>query len=106
MLRYTGFEELQLALAERDATIRRLEQRLAELERPTPALNARARRLTETERRIAELVVSGRTNWDVARALHLSEKTVEWNLTKIYRKLYARSRTELAAKLTARVAAA
>jgi DNA-binding CsgD family transcriptional regulator len=29
--------------------------------------------------------------------LHLSPKTVEWNLTRIYRKVGVRSRTELAA---------
>jgi DNA-binding NarL/FixJ family response regulator len=33
----------------------------------------------------------------VALALHLSPRTVEWNLSKIYRKLGVRSRTELAA---------
>jgi DNA-binding CsgD family transcriptional regulator len=29
----------------------------------------------------------------------MSPKTVEWNLSKIYKKLHVRSRTELAAKL-------
>jgi DNA-binding NarL/FixJ family response regulator len=52
--------------------------------------------LSETETRIAELVVVGKTNNEVAQALHLSHKTVEWNLSKIYRKLDVRSRTELA----------
>jgi DNA-binding CsgD family transcriptional regulator len=28
----------------------------------------------------------------------MSPKTVEWNLSKVYRKLHVRSRTELAAK--------
>ena len=99
-------EELEIVLAEREATIARLQARLAELEGRGRELNGRAKRLTETERSVAQLVVAGRTNFEVARTLHLSEKTVEWNLTKIYRKLYARSRTELAAKLTARVVAA
>jgi len=48
-----------------------------------------------TEAEIAELVADGRTNREVAAALHLTEKTVEWNLSKIYRKLGVRSRTEL-----------
>jgi DNA-binding CsgD family transcriptional regulator len=56
-------------------------------------------RLTPTERRVAELVATGRSNEEVARLLFMSAKTVEWNLTKVYRKLYVRSRTELAAKL-------
>jgi DNA-binding CsgD family transcriptional regulator len=55
--------------------------------------------LTETEERIARLVASGRTNDEVARTLFLSPKTVEWNLSKVYRKLHIHSRTELASKL-------
>jgi DNA-binding CsgD family transcriptional regulator len=53
--------------------------------------------LSATETEIAELVGAGRSNREVAEALHLSPKTVEWNLSKIYRKLGVRSRTELAA---------
>ena len=56
-----------------------------------------AGRLSETERQIVELVVAGRSNKEVASALHLSPKTVEWNLSRIYRKLGVRSRTQLAA---------
>jgi len=55
--------------------------------------------LTATESRIAERVASGRSNAEVANELFLSPKTVEWNLSKIYRKLGVRSRAELAAKL-------
>jgi DNA-binding CsgD family transcriptional regulator len=54
--------------------------------------------LTPTEARIAELVAAGRSNAEVARELHISPKTVEWNLSKIYKKLHVRSRSELAAK--------
>ncbi len=53
--------------------------------------------LSETERRIVELVVAGRRNSDVAAELSLSPNTVAWNLSKVYRKLGIRSRTELAA---------
>jgi DNA-binding CsgD family transcriptional regulator len=52
--------------------------------------------LTEVERRIAALVAEGRSNAEVARELVVSRKTVEWNLSNIYRKLGVRSRTELA----------
>ena len=50
------------------------------------------------ETQIAALVSSGRTNSEVAVALQISRKTVEWNLSKIYRKLGVRSRTELATR--------
>jgi DNA-binding CsgD family transcriptional regulator len=56
--------------------------------------------LSETERQIAELVGEGRSNKEVAAALSLSPKTVEWNLSKVYAKLGVRSRTELARRLT------
>lgn len=52
--------------------------------------------LTQIERRIVALVADGRTNQEIAHQLRVRPKTVEWNLTKIYRKLNVRSRTELA----------
>jgi DNA-binding CsgD family transcriptional regulator len=55
--------------------------------------------LTPTEERVAALVATGRTYREVADALFISPKTVQWNLSKIYRKLGVRSRAELAAKL-------
>jgi DNA-binding CsgD family transcriptional regulator len=51
--------------------------------------------LTPAERRVAELAVSGVTNRDIAAALFISPKTVEVNLSRIYRKLKVRSRMEL-----------
>ena len=57
--------------------------------------------LTPTEERVAALVAAGRTYREVADALFISPKTVQWNLSKIYRKLGVRSRGELAAKLAA-----
>ncbi len=56
-------------------------------------------RLTETERRVAELVGAGHSNQETASELFISVKTVEANLTRIYRKLAVRSRTELANRL-------
>jgi DNA-binding CsgD family transcriptional regulator len=55
--------------------------------------------LSETEAQIAELAAIGRTNAEIAVELVVSPKTVKWNLSKIYRKLGVRSRTELAATL-------
>lgn len=53
--------------------------------------------LTATESRIAELIAAGRTYREAADELFISPKTVQWNLSKIYRKLGIRSRAQLAA---------
>jgi DNA-binding CsgD family transcriptional regulator len=55
--------------------------------------------LTETERRVAELVAEGLSNKEVAARLFVTVRTVEANLTKVYAKLGVRSRTELANRL-------
>ncbi|MDZ7673983.1 MAG: LuxR C-terminal-related transcriptional regulator [Acidimicrobiales bacterium] len=52
--------------------------------------------LTPAEHRVALAVAEGGTNRDVADALFLSVKTVDFHLRNIYRKLDLRSRTELA----------
>jgi ATP/maltotriose-dependent transcriptional regulator MalT len=51
--------------------------------------------LTPSEQRVAELAASGMTNRSVAAALFISPKTVEVNLSRIYRKLGIHSRAEL-----------
>jgi DNA-binding CsgD family transcriptional regulator len=56
--------------------------------------------LTETERRIAELVAEGRSNKEVAAALYIAPKTVETQLSRIYRKVGVHSRMELARHLS------
>jgi DNA-binding CsgD family transcriptional regulator len=55
--------------------------------------------LTAQELRIARLVARGATNREVAGELFLSPKTVESHLTRIYKKLGVRSRTELAGRV-------
>jgi DNA-binding CsgD family transcriptional regulator len=57
--------------------------------------------LTPVEQRIADLVAAGKTNREVAAATFTSVRTVETHLGRIYRKLAIRSRTELAARLSA-----
>jgi DNA-binding CsgD family transcriptional regulator len=52
-------------------------------------------RLTPQELQIALLVADGQTNRDVAARLFLSPKTVEFHLTRVYRKLEIHSRSEL-----------
>lgn len=55
--------------------------------------------LTPTELQVAELIAAGRTYREVAAELFISPKTVQWNLSKIYRKLDIRSRAELPGRL-------
>jgi DNA-binding CsgD family transcriptional regulator len=56
--------------------------------------------LTETESRIAALAAEGRSNKEIATALYVTPKTVGTQLSRIYRKVGVRSRTELARRLT------
>ena len=51
----------------------------------------------------AALVVSGRKNREIAQELFLTVGTVEAHLTRIYRKLEIRSRSELARALDGQV---
>lgn len=55
--------------------------------------------LTETERQVARLAAAGRTNREVAEALFVSQKTVEANLSRAYRKLNISSRRQLVERL-------
>ncbi len=55
--------------------------------------------LTATERRVAELAAEGLTNREVAARAFVSPKTVQANLTRVYRKLGISSRAELGARM-------
>ena len=67
----------------------------ARREEPGGALAA----LTVTEARIASMVREGASNREIATRMFLSVKTVEATLTRIYRKLGVRSRTQLSSRL-------
>jgi DNA-binding CsgD family transcriptional regulator/tetratricopeptide (TPR) repeat protein len=60
--------------------------------------------LNETERQIAELAADGLTNHEIAQRAFVSVKTVEANLTRVYRKLGIRSRSSLGRALGSRPA--
>lgn len=51
--------------------------------------------LTPSERRVADLAASGRTNRQIAQTLFVTPKTVEVHLSNCYRKLCVTSRAEL-----------
>lgn len=42
--------------------------------------------LTESEERVADLVMQGLKNWEIADRLCIVEKTVKYHLTNVYRK--------------------
>jgi DNA-binding CsgD family transcriptional regulator len=58
--------------------------------------------LSPTELRIAELAATGLTNIAIAAEVFVTQKTVEANLARVYRKLGIRSRAQLAHALDAR----
>ncbi len=57
--------------------------------------------LTPTELQIATLAAGGMTNREIAQVAFVSQKTVEANLARVYRKLGIRSRAELGARMGA-----
>jgi DNA-binding CsgD family transcriptional regulator len=72
---------------------------LARVETEESRLGGRRRStdtLTPTEERVAELAAQGLRNAEIAARLHVATKTVEATLSRVYRKLGVRSRTELA----------
>ena len=87
----TTFEELQ---AEPWAARARSELR-ASVEHTSRARTT----LTPQERRVASLVARGRTNKEAATILFVTEKTIEFHLRGVFRKLGVRSRTQLAYRL-------
>ena len=55
--------------------------------------------LTASERRVAEIVLQGKSNLEVAAELCISKRTVDTHLARVYRKLGIRGRSGLAAAL-------
>ncbi|MFC0111214.1 AAA family ATPase [Kibdelosporangium aridum] len=55
--------------------------------------------LSEAERRVATLAALGRTNREISRKLHITVSTVEQHLTRVYRKLNIKRRTDLPVSL-------
>jgi len=70
----------------------------AELER-IGGRRGSAGELTPSERRVADLVLAGRTNREIATELFITVHTVEKALSRAYAKVGVHSRTELARRL-------
>lgn len=58
--------------------------------------------LTEREREIATLIGNGESNKQIARELHITERTVKGHLTGIFRKLGVADRVRLALRVASR----
>jgi DNA-binding NarL/FixJ family response regulator len=52
--------------------------------------------LSEREREVLAQIAQGKTNQDIATALHLSENTIKYYLKNVYQKLQVTNRTEAA----------
>lgn len=57
--------------------------------------------LSQAERRVVDVVISGCSNREAAQSLFLSKRTVDTHLSNVYRKLQVRSRQELVAAMQA-----
>jgi DNA-binding NarL/FixJ family response regulator len=71
------------------AELRATGERVVEVARPHADL-------TPQELNISRLVAEGKTNKEIAAALYLSPKTIEYHLGNTFRKLDIHSRAELA----------
>jgi two-component system, NarL family, response regulator DevR len=72
-------------------------------ETATPASDEKLSRLSPQEERILSLVAQGKSNREIARALHLAEKTVKNYVSGILSKLEVTRRGEAAAHFTRRL---
>jgi DNA-binding CsgD family transcriptional regulator len=59
------------------------------------AVTAGAESLTPGERRVAAMAAEGLSNREIAQALFVTVKAVEWHLSNAYRKLEIKSRRQL-----------
>jgi DNA-binding CsgD family transcriptional regulator len=99
-LRRPGRSRAAARPADRSASTRRESSPLA-LVSPRPAPESGDQpALTTREREIVQLVASGLTNQEIAARLHLSRRTVESHLARIYTKLQVRSRTGMLSRLS------
>jgi len=91
--KYARQEELAPLLSR----VRWLLERLGEA--PDGELPGRLAELSAAERRVAQLVVVGKRNREIAAELGVSVKSVEWHVSHILRKLSITSRQDLAGAL-------
>jgi DNA-binding CsgD family transcriptional regulator len=91
--------ELSLSLGARALAQRARDELAATGARPRTGYRRGVHSLTASERRVARLAASGRTNREIAEELYVSMKTVESHLRSVYSKLDITGRGHLAASL-------
>jgi DNA-binding CsgD family transcriptional regulator len=96
-----GALELARACGARLAEERALEELEVAGTRVQRAARRGAEALSPSERRVVALAIEGLSNRQIAEALFVTRKAVEWHLGNAYRKLDVRSRRELPAALGA-----
>jgi DNA-binding CsgD family transcriptional regulator len=79
--------------------LRTLGQRTARPKRGRDAIGDGVDALSAREREVADLVAHGHTNKEIAAELYLSEKTIESHLSRIFGKLGASKRAQVAAAM-------
>ncbi len=89
----------QRAATASERVVERIRGQVDDVATPAMARTRAVEPLTRREREIASLAVTGASNSDIAEQLHVSIRTVETHLHKIYRKLGINRRSELAAAL-------
>ena len=77
-----------------------VDRRTAEDDERIALLISRRRRLSDREREIAELIVEGKSNRQVATTLEIAVRTVEANRSRIFNKFGVESLGELASEWT------
>ena len=91
-----GYIVKTIAPTELPAAIRRVLQGAATLIQPRREANGSGEHLTTREARILAAVARGLSNQAIARELWVTEQTVKFHLTNIYRKLSVSNRTQAA----------
>jgi ATP/maltotriose-dependent transcriptional regulator MalT len=81
--------------------LRSLGGRTSRPKRAQAAMGEGVDSLSDREREVAELVANGHTNREIASELYLSEKTIESHLSRIFGKLGASKRAQVAAAIGA-----
>jgi DNA-binding NarL/FixJ family response regulator len=98
----TGARPDQLGLTTVNDSPATVVRRIEESSRAVRTAPSKAtRRLTAHESRIAELIVRGQTNREIAATFGVSVRAVELHITNIYRKLGIARRAQLAGALVA-----